>query len=74
MNLAKPFLWLIDRYRRSVLRKNLPVECNFEPSCSAYSRKAFKRHGVWKGMSLTVRRLRRCNKPDAIEKLHDPVP
>lgn len=74
MNFAKPCLWLIGRYRRSALRKNLPVECNFEPSCSAYARKVFERHGVWKGMSLTVRRLRRCNKPDAIEKLHDPVP
>ena len=35
--------------------------CRFEPSCSAYSIQALRRHGALAGSGLTVRRLLRCH-------------
>jgi putative membrane protein insertion efficiency factor len=46
--------------------------CRFYPSCSAYAREAFERHGVFRGAWLTGRRLLRCHpwNPGGV----DPVP
>jgi putative membrane protein insertion efficiency factor len=35
--------------------------CRFYPSCSNYSKEALQKHGVLKGLWLTVRRLCRCH-------------
>jgi putative membrane protein insertion efficiency factor len=35
--------------------------CRFYPSCSNYSKEALQKHGVFKGVWLTVRRLCRCH-------------
>jgi putative membrane protein insertion efficiency factor len=35
--------------------------CRFYPSCSNYSKEALQKHGVFKGLWLTVRRLCRCH-------------
>ena len=34
--------------------------CRFVPSCSVYGREAIERHGAWRGVGLTLRRLGRC--------------
>jgi uncharacterized protein len=39
----------------------LPGECRFYPSCSQYAHEAFDRHGVARGIWLTVRRIGRCH-------------
>jgi putative component of membrane protein insertase Oxa1/YidC/SpoIIIJ protein YidD len=39
---------------------NRGYSCPMEPSCSAYSREALARHGIWRGMTLTTDRLLRC--------------
>ncbi|HBC35720.1 MULTISPECIES: membrane protein insertion efficiency factor YidD [Marinobacter] len=49
------------------------IDCNFEPSCSAYSEEAIRRFGLCEGVRLTFHRLRRCNRPDAICKCIEPV-
>ena len=74
MRPSKFLLWLIDLYRKSAFRRNLPVDCNYEPSCSAYAKQAVERHGSWKGVMLTASRLRRCKDRDAFKKRSDPVP
>ena len=38
-----------------------PNSCRFYPSCSHYAIDAFEKHGVWKGMWLTVRRILKCH-------------
>lgn len=35
--------------------------CRFYPSCSAYAAEALKKHGVIKGLILSVWRILRCN-------------
>lgn len=35
--------------------------CRFYPSCSNYSKEALQKHGVFKGLWLTLRRLCRCH-------------
>ena len=43
------------------LRPLLGPNCRFYPSCSDYSREAIERHGVLKGLWLTLRRVGRCH-------------
>jgi putative membrane protein insertion efficiency factor len=49
-----------------------PTFCKFHPTCSMYAKEAIERHGVARGLSLTLRRLLRCRpfSPGGI----DPVP
>lgn len=51
---------LIDLYRRW-LSPILPPSCRFYPSCSAYARESYIRHGVFAGSWLTAARLLKCH-------------
>lgn len=74
MKPVMPLLQLIKHYHKSNFSRRLLVECNFEPSCSAYAKEAIEQHGLRKGVALAMSRLRRCNEPDLTEKKNDPVP
>ena len=50
----------------------LGPSCRFEPSCSEYGIEAFKRHGLLKGLVLTIKRISKCHPWG--EHGHDPVP
>jgi putative membrane protein insertion efficiency factor len=39
----------------------LPPACRFLPTCSRYSVQAIDRHGVARGVWLSLRRLSRCH-------------
>ncbi len=68
-------LSMIERYQRGGgSRHYFNLECNFEPTCSEYTRQAIERYGVYKGVVLGMKRIRRCSEPDCIHKVHDPVP
>ena len=62
---------IIQVYRR-VISPLLPPRCRFYPSCSQYALEALERHGVRRGVWLSVRRITRCHPghPGG----HDPVP
>ena len=47
-------------------------QCRFHPTCSAYAAEALRRHGLRRGLSLALARVRRCgpNDPGGV----DPVP
>ena len=53
-------LGLIRLYQL-VLSPLLPPACRFAPTCSRYSYQAIARHGIARGLWLTLRRLSRCH-------------
>ncbi|MBT4222436.1 MAG: membrane protein insertion efficiency factor YidD [Cryomorphaceae bacterium] len=69
--LAFPFILLIKFYRLFI-SPFLGRNCIYSPSCSAYGIIALKKHGVFKGTFLTVRRILRCN--SLFKGGYDPVP
>lgn len=50
------------------------LDCNFEPSCSEYTHQAISKYGTAKGIKLGFSRIKRCNDPDCVNKIKDPVP
>ncbi len=68
-------LWAIRYYQNtggSV--KHFAISCNFSPTCSHYTYQAIEHFGVVKGISLGFKRIRRCNDPDCVQVIQDPVP
>ena len=53
-------LILLHVYRRFI-SPQLGTNCRFHPSCSAYAQEALTRHGIGRGLWLTVHRLARCH-------------
>lgn len=72
MSLAQNLLiWLIRVYQ-FVLSPWLGRNCRFHPSCSHYAIESVQKHGVLRGLWLTICRVGRCHPwhPGG----HDPVP
>jgi uncharacterized protein len=58
-------LWLnvtvrLIRFYQKKISPKLGNRCVFDPSCSHYAEAAFRQKGFFKGIHLTVQRLRRC--------------
>ncbi len=62
---------VIDLYRIFV-SPVLPRSCRFYPSCSEYAACAIKKHGLSRGIFLSIKRLLRCH--PFCEGGIDPVP
>ncbi|NQZ06701.1 MAG: membrane protein insertion efficiency factor YidD [Algicola sp.] len=73
--MVKRFLLAAIRwYQRSGgSRQFFSLDCNFEPSCSEYTKQAIERYGTVKGVRLGWSRIRRCNDPDCVKKIQDPL-
>lgn len=50
----------------------LPNACRYNPTCSEYGIQAIKKHGIFKGGYLLVKRILRCHPWGGHG--HDPVP
>jgi len=55
-----PF-WLLIKFYQICLSPLKPPTCRFVPTCSQYAIEALKKHGLFKGLYLTVRRILRCH-------------
>jgi len=44
-----------------MFRPFLGRSCRFHPSCSDYAQEALRRHGVFRGLGLALRRVGRCH-------------
>ena len=66
-----PFVFLV-RFYQVCISPLKPPTCRFTPTCSAYALEAFRKHGPFKGLYLTVRRLLRCHPWGGSG--YDPVP
>ena len=64
-------LKLIKVYQNTVSRVTAP-SCRFTPTCSHYTEEAISKFGMFKGITLGVRRIARCHpfNPGG----YDPVP
>ena len=68
----KRFLvWCIHGYQRFI-SPHLTPSCRYSPSCSHYAVEAIERFGAFRGMSLAIRRILRCNPLGGHG--YDPVP
>jgi uncharacterized protein len=54
------FILLVKFYQLSV-SPLLPNSCRYTPTCSQYTIQALKQHGVFKGLTLGIYRIARCN-------------
>ena len=65
------FILIIRGYKRFI-SPLLPDACRFYPTCSEYALEAITKHGVLKGIPLSVWRVLRCN--PCCKGGYDPVP
>ena len=63
---------LLFREYQDWISPAFPPACRFVPTCSQYAVEAIERHGLLRGLWLTIRRLLRCHPyhPGGL----DPVP
>ncbi len=66
-----PFILLIRLYQ-VVISPLTPATCRFEPTCSHYSAEAIQKHGVFKGILLSIKRISKCHPWG--KSGYDPVP
>lgn len=66
-----PFIVLI-RFYQMAISPFLGSNCRYTPTCSEYGVQAIKKHGVWKGGKLTIKRIASC-RPGGGHG-YDPVP
>ncbi|MCB4808226.1 membrane protein insertion efficiency factor YidD [Tamlana sp. 62-3] len=69
--LIAPFLFLIKVYQ-VFISPLTPATCRFQPTCSHYIVKALKKHGLFKGSWLAIKRISRCHPWGGSG--YDPVP
>ena len=55
-----PVALAIIRFYRRWISPLLAPRCRFEPTCSAYAYEAIIRHGLLRGVALTMWRLLKC--------------
>ena len=67
---ARLLLTAIRAYQLARIGRVSP--CRFTPTCNEYALEAVRRHGAWRGLGLTIRRLGRC-RPGGPSG-YDPVP
>jgi putative membrane protein insertion efficiency factor len=51
----------VIRLYRLIISPSLPRCCRFTPSCSEYAEQALSKHGILRGLKLSVLRILRCH-------------
>lgn len=69
--LIAPFVFLIRGYQL-LISPLLPASCRYTPTCSSYALEALRKHGVFKGGWLALKRIFSCHPWGGSG--HDPVP
>ena len=63
---------LLIKFYQVCISPFTPPSCRFTPTCSQYALEAFRKHGPFKGLYLSVRRILRCHPWGGSG--YDPVP
>jgi len=53
-------LFIISIYQK-MISPMLPATCRYNPTCSAYSATAIKKHGAFRGSGLAIKRILSCH-------------
>jgi len=69
--IISPFIFLVRLYQ-VVISPLTPATCRFEPTCSHYTIAALKKHGLFKGGWLAIKRIASCHPWG--KSGYDPVP
>ena len=69
--LTYPFIIIIKFYQ-SFISPLIGSNCRYTPTCSTYSIDSLKKHGLIKGMFLSIKRISKCN--SLFKGGYDPVP
>ena len=69
--LAIPFIWLV-RFYQAAISPYTPSACRYSPTCSSYTLEALKKHGIFKGGWLAIKRIGSCHPWGGSG--YDPVP
>ncbi|MFZ9695243.1 MAG: membrane protein insertion efficiency factor YidD [Chitinophagaceae bacterium] len=69
--LILPFL-LIIRFYQYVISPWIGPKCRYTPTCSHYAVEALQKHGPFKGLWLSLKRISRCHPWGGSG--YDPVP
>jgi len=69
--LSLPFIAVIKIYQW-VISPWLGPKCRFTPTCSHYATEALKKHGLFKGFWLSLKRISKCHPWGGSG--YDPVP
>jgi uncharacterized protein len=69
--IISPFIFLVRVYQVAISPLTLAT-CRFEPTCSHYTVEALKKHGLFKGGWLAVKRISSCHPWG--KSGYDPVP
>lgn len=59
--MMKHFCILLIKFYQKCISPWLPDRCRFYPTCSQYAIEAFREHGFFVGLFLTIKRVLRCN-------------
>ena len=55
-----PFVFLVRIYQ-TIISPLTPATCRYQPTCSHYTVEALKKHGVFKGGKLAIKRIFSCH-------------
>ncbi|WP_404812889.1 membrane protein insertion efficiency factor YidD [Capnocytophaga canimorsus] len=66
-----PFVMLV-RFYQLFISPLTPSACRYAPTCSQYTLEALKKHGLFKGGYLAIKRIARCHPWGGSG--YDPVP
>jgi len=59
--MAKEMILSIIKFYQRFISPYLGRNCRFYPSCSEYCSRAIEKHGVFKGLFFSFRRILKCN-------------
>jgi putative membrane protein insertion efficiency factor len=57
---SRTLIVLVAAYQR-LISPFLPRCCRFYPSCSTYAKESIEKHGPWRGLARSIRRISRCH-------------
>ncbi|NOY47548.1 MAG: membrane protein insertion efficiency factor YidD [Chlorobi bacterium] len=66
-----PFIFLVKVYQ-TLISPLTPATCRFQPTCSHYTVEALKKHGLFYGGRLAIKRIFSCHPWG--KSGYDPVP